>query len=57
MELKANEPHVCAWEDHRANLPGRDVKTYARCGGDLRQPTWVHQGQIVPDQFNGLFLE
>jgi len=30
-ELQAGQPHLCAWEDHGADLPGRDVKMHARC--------------------------
>jgi len=29
-ELEASEPHLCAWKDHGADPPGRDVIAYAR---------------------------
>ena len=30
----------------------RVVKAFVRCGGDPRQPPWLHQGQIMPDLVN-----
>ncbi|KAJ7408619.1 hypothetical protein WISP_120250 [Willisornis vidua] len=39
-----------ALEDHRAELYGSSVKVFTRQGCDLRQPAWLYQGQIVPDQ-------
>lgn len=47
--LQATEPHLCVWEDHEKDPPGIHVKEHARYISDLRQPTWFHQGQIVPD--------
>lgn len=44
QELQANELHLCAWEDHKTEPPGRD---------DLGQSGWLHQGQIRPDQSGG----
>jgi len=37
-ELQTSEPHLCAWEDHGTDTPGRYVKAYARLGGDLSEP-------------------
>jgi len=37
-ELQDGEPHICDWEDHGAEPPGKDVKTHARHGGYLRLP-------------------
>ena len=53
-ELQAREPHLHAWEDHRADPPGYHVKAHTRQRGDPRQPAWLHQGQILPDQSGGL---
>ena len=46
--------YICAWEDHGTNPLGKALKSHVRCGGDLRQPAWLHQGQIMPDQAAGL---
>ena len=45
---------VCAWEDHEIDPPGRYVKAHEGQAGDLRQPTWLHQGKVMPDQYGGL---
>lgn len=29
-KLQDSEPHLCAWEDHGADPPGRHVKAYTR---------------------------
>jgi len=47
---KNYEPYICAWEDHRADPPRKNVKAHSRCGGDMRQPAQLHQRQTVPDQ-------
>jgi len=41
------EPHLCAWEDHRTDSPGRHVKAHAGQGSDQRQPVWIHQDQVM----------
>ena len=51
---RLNEPHICAEEDHRADLAGRDVKPHSKTEGDTRQTGWLYQGQIMPDQSGGL---
>ena len=54
-ELQAGEPPACVWEDHAAaHPPGSYLKAHLRRGDDLRQPAWLHQGQIVPHQSGGL---
>jgi len=42
------------WEDHGADPPGSYVKAHTRKRGDLRQPAWLHQGKVMPDQSGGL---
>lgn len=49
-ELQAGEPHLCPREDHGADPPRSYVKAHTRQKGDLRQPVWLHHGQIFPDQ-------
>lgn len=38
-ETAANEPQVCASEDHERDPPGRYIKAHATSGGD---PNWHH---------------
>ena len=54
--LQAREPHLCACEDHRTDPPSRHVKEHGRYASDLRQPTWLHQGQIVPDSLVAIWV-
>ena len=53
MEIQASEPHLCAWEDHEENPPGRYVKAQVKLG-DLRQLIQLHQRHTVCDQSDGL---
>ena len=53
MELQTGEPHLCAWEDHGKDLPGSNVKACVRQEGDLKEPAWLQQRQIVPDTSGG----
>jgi len=48
------ERHLCAWEGRGADPPRSYVKARMRQRGDSRQPSWLHQGQIVPDLSGGL---
>jgi len=41
------------WEDHGADPPSSYAKTHGGQGGYLRQPAWLHQGQVLPDQPSG----
>ena len=50
MEIQTGVPHLCAWEDHGADPPRSYVKARMRQRGDLRQPAWLQQGQIVSDR-------
>lgn len=53
QELQASELHLCAWEDHRTEPPGRDAKAHVRRGDDLGQAGWLHKGHIRPEQYGG----
>jgi len=35
------------WEEHGAEPPGSDAMAHARQGGDMEEPGWLHQGQII----------
>jgi len=50
VEIQTGVPHLCAWEDHGADPPRSYVKARMRQRGDLRQPAWLQQGQIVSDR-------
>jgi len=41
-------------EDHGTDPPRSLAKACGRQGGGLRQPAWLHQGQLLPDQPRGL---
>lgn len=43
-----------AWEDHAVDATGSNVKAHMRQGDNLRQPVWLHHGQIIHDQSDGL---
>ena len=47
-------PHLCTREYHGAGPPGTDVKARVRQVGHPRQPSWFHQGQVTPGQYDGL---
>ena len=53
-DLHAGEPHLYAREYHGAGPPGTDVKARVRQVGHPRQPSWFHQGQFTPGQYDGL---
>ena len=56
-EDTGNSPPISltsAWEDHGTDPPRSYAKAHGGQGGDLRQPAWLHQGQVLPDQPNGL---
>lgn len=48
-ELQTVDPHFCAWQDHGEDSPESNVKVHAGQGSDLRQPPWLHKGQILPE--------
>ena len=45
-KLQASQSLLCAWEDHATDPPGSYVKVHVRQGGELRQPAWLHQGNL-----------
>ena len=49
-ELHNDEPHLCAWEDHGTNPPGRHVKAHEGQTGDLSQSAQLNKGKVMPDQ-------
>ncbi|KAK4822579.1 hypothetical protein QYF61_017165 [Mycteria americana] len=48
------QPHLCALEDCGTDPPRSCVKAHGGQGGDLRQPAWCQQGQVLPHQPSGL---
>ncbi|KAK4826953.1 hypothetical protein QYF61_012802 [Mycteria americana] len=42
--------NLCAWEDHGTDPPRSNVKAHGGQRGDSREPAWLHQGQVLPDQ-------
>jgi len=40
-------------EDYGTDPPRRYAKAHGGQGGDLRQPAWLHQGRVLPDQPSG----
>ena len=46
--------HLCAWADHETEPPTGYVKAHGGQGGDIRQPVWLHEGQVLPDQPSGI---
>ena len=41
-ELPVGEPHLCVWEDHGIDHPGRHIKTHEAQVDELRQPAYLH---------------
>jgi len=39
-------------KDHGADPPGTYAKARGRQGGDIGEPAWLHQEQILLDQSN-----
>ena len=54
QELLTCQPPLCAWEDHGTDPPTSYATAPGGQGGDVRQPTWLHQGQVLPNQPSGL---
>jgi len=52
-ELLTSQPHLYAWGDHGTDPHRSCAKAHGGQGGDLRQPAWLHQGQVLPDHTNG----
>jgi len=44
---------LCAWQDHGTDPPRSYAKAHGGQVGNLRQPAWLHQGQVLPDQAYG----
>jgi len=53
-ELPTRQPHLCAWEDHATDPPRSCAKAHGGQRGGVRQPAWLHQGQVQSDQHHGL---
>lgn len=49
-ELQTSEPELCDCEDPDESY----VEAPEKQRGDVRQPAWLHQGQIKTDQPGGL---
>lgn len=47
-DVKVDELHLCTGKDSGMDPCGSYIKIHARKGGDLRQPSWLHQWQIIP---------
>ena len=55
-QLQASQPYFCPWEDHRADppTPGSYAEAHGKVEDDARQPAWLPQEQVLPDQHGGL---
>jgi len=40
-------------EDHGTDPPRSYAKAHGGQRGNLRQPVWLHEGKVLPDQPNG----
>ena len=57
MELQAGEPHFRAWENHRPDPPGRDIKAHVKGRGDPGQSTRDKGRSCLPTQTILFFYE
>lgn len=48
-EFPTCQPYLCAREDP----PGNCAKAHGKDRGDMRQPAWLHQEPVLPDQLSG----
>lgn len=47
-DVNVGEPYLCAGEDSGMDPHGSYIMVHARKGGDMRQPSWLQQGQTIP---------
>ena len=54
LELLTCQPNHYAWEDHGTDPPASYAKAHEGQRGESRQPSYLHRGQVLPDQPSGL---